>query len=539
MDPTKEQLKARIDATGQQPVPQTSPTLPPTTPQLSTLQTPVPASSLTPSQTFDLPQPQAPTIQQEYVTSVTQDVQNARNALEADYKSRQERADKELERLRGEEKQITDKQQELTQPFREQLETAERERLFINENFQANQRLVGELESLVGEANARLTGEVNRFASRSSIQAGYTRTLNDITARSGLIQSVMAARNGQIAQAYTMIDRSVAAIAADRNDELRFYDALLTLNNQKQLKLDTESKKIVDEKTALLKGDLSKLEKTAQSIKDAMIDPDTALAYAEAGVTLLDTPEQINKKLADYQYVKETRDLSNQMALKGFSSIPSGTKAPGDAPTVTITDSRGVKRSYYLQPTPLSPKEIQQQQDAQRMARETVTTVQDKIDDISNLLTHSGMKGTVGAYGIARWTPLSPDKADKQAFIGKVQQLISRETLDTLINLKAAGGTLGALSDQERVMLQNAASAIGFWAIEKDGKVVGYEIDEASFKAELETIQTLAIRARDRALGDSGLVLPTEVAAIDALRNAMTTSTGASIKGKESLYFSN
>lgn len=389
MEPTKEQLDARIKATGQQPVPQTAPKLPPTTPQLGALQTPVPASSLTPSPAFDLPQPQAPIIQQEYVTSVTQDVQNARNALESEYKARQAQADKELERLRGEEKQITDKQQELTQPFREQLENAERERLYINENFQANQRLVGELESLVGEANARLTGEQNRFASRSSIQAGYTRTLNDITARSGLIQSVMAARNGQIAQAYTLIDRSVAAIAADRNDELRFYDALLTLNNQKQLKLDTESKKIMDEETALLKGDLSKLEKTAQSIKDAMLDPDMALAYAEAGVTLLDTPEQINEKLAGFAYAKEVRDLSNEMASQGYTALLPGQKPPVGAKVVTTTDTKGVSKTYYAKASTSTSVE------ASTKSGTLVYTAADKAEDSRALEQSRGEDGYV------------------------------------------------------------------------------------------------------------------------------------------------
>lgn len=344
MDPTKEQLKARIEATGQQPVPQNQP---PATPELSPLQNPVPASSLAPAQNLNLPQPQAPVVQQQYFASVTQDVQNARSTLEADYKARQDKADKELERLRTEEKAITDKQQELTPPFREQLENAEHERLYINENFQANQRLVGELESLSNEASARLTGELGRFASKSSIASGFNRTLNDVTARAGLIQSVMSARNGQIAQAYTMIDRSVAAIAADRNDELRFYDALLTLNNQKQIKLDTESKKIVDEETALLKGDLARAEETADTIKKAMLDPDTALAYAEAGVTLLDTPEQIKKKLGDYAYSKEIRDISNEMALRGYAAIIPGVNPPAGAQVVTVTDARGNKKQYY------------------------------------------------------------------------------------------------------------------------------------------------------------------------------------------------
>lgn len=319
----------------------------PTAPQLSPIQNPVPANTLTPPQDVQLPQPTAPTVQRDYFTGATAAVESARTTLESEFTRQKEEADKKLADLRAEEKAIFGKQEALTQPFREQLENTERERLYINENFQANQRLVGELEALVTEGSSRLTEEAGRFAPRSAIQAGYNKTLTDITARAGLIQSVMSARNGQIGQAYTMIDRSVAAIAADRNDQLAYYDALLSLNEKGQIKLDTESKAIAEEQRTLLKGDLQRAEKTADTIKEAMIDPDTALAYAEAGVTLLDTPEEINKKLGKYAYAKEVRDISNEMALKGYAPVVPGANPPSGAQVVTVTDSKGGKKQYY------------------------------------------------------------------------------------------------------------------------------------------------------------------------------------------------
>lgn len=179
------------------------------------------------------------------------------------------------------------------------------------------------------------------------------------------------------------------------------------------------------------------------------------------------------------------------------------------------------------------------QEAAIQQAKDAIPAVTDKINGISALLSHPGLTGSVGAYGISRWTPLSADKSERQDFIAGVQQLISKDTLDTLINLKAQGGTLGALSDQERVMLQQAASKISSWAVHDKNdptKVIGYEIGEDAFKAELSTIQSLAERARDKALGNAGLVTPDETAAIEQfLSGGSSASTPSTIN--PALYF--
>ena len=135
-----------------------------------------------------------------------------------------------------------------------------------------------------------------------------------------------------------------------------------------------------------------------------------------------------------------------------------------------------------------------------------IETLNTKVNLIDSLIDHPGMTGTTGVYGIARWTPFSPDKAEKQQFISGVSQLISQETLGTLLNLKAQGGTLGALSDGERRMLQEAATKIGTWEMRNDDdKVTGYEIDEASMKAELNEIKRLANLAIQKAGGTVNL----------------------------------
>jgi len=119
-----------------------------------------------------------------------------------------------------------------------------------------------------------------------------------------------------------------------------------------------------------------------------------------------------------------------------------------------------------------------------------------KLTLIDEILNSPGMKGSVGAYRISRWTPVRIDKSAKAEFNASVQQLVSQETIDRLLNLKKAGGTLGALSDQERVMLQSAATKINTWYDAEKGK---YIVSEAAFKKEIENIQDLTKKALKRA----------------------------------------
>lgn len=131
-----------------------------------------------------------------------------------------------------------------------------------------------------------------------------------------------------------------------------------------------------------------------------------------------------------------------------------------------------------------------------------------KITSLENLSSRvsSDGRGAVGPSWLARLGLFSFNKLSgrQQDFIAGVEQLIQQETIDKLVQSKAAGATYGALSDGEREMLANSASKVGTWRIlDKKGKVVGYNISEASLKKELDNIKRLAELARDRIQGDS------------------------------------
>lgn len=139
-----------------------------------------------------------------------------------------------------------------------------------------------------------------------------------------------------------------------------------------------------------------------------------------------------------------------------------------------------------------------------------ILAIQTKIGLIDEIEANKlGAAGVVGLFpGITTLKSIF-NKGERIDFMASVQQLVSKETLSALINVKAQGGTFGALSDGERVLLQNAATKISGW-IEKEsadpnatptGNII---TSFKSFNKEVVLIKALAQKALARAQGNEG-----------------------------------
>ncbi len=152
-------------------------------------------------------------------------------------------------------------------------------------------------------------------------------------------------------------------------------------------------------------------------------------------------------------------------------------------------------------------------EDVPETDKEKAVEISSKIQDINSLINNKlGLKLAVGPTRINRTAGAlditSGGIGAKQDFIASVEQLVSEETLNSLINAKAKGATFGALSEGELALLKQSASKIGKWAkTDKSGKVVGYEAPEAAFVKELNTLKDLQIKAFEKA---TGVTYPTQ-----------------------------
>lgn len=289
----------------------------------------------------------------QYIGSLQGEVEKSRKALEETIKKQKEENDKKMAEYRQKEQETLKQVGELTTPFREELEKTERERLHINKNFEENQKLVDELETLLNQGNdlIRQQSEVTGLAAVRNPR--IQKTMDDVAARTGVIEAVMNARNGQIAQAENMIDRSINAITADRQDRLHYYETILELNSRDILSLDSTAKSLAQEEINTARTFLDSAVRNADYFKQLLVNPATATLMGEAGVSLNDSPEQVSAKLAQADYNREVRDVTNKMALSGATPVydPSSINP---SQLVTLTDPRGNPMYFKKEAKPVS-----------------------------------------------------------------------------------------------------------------------------------------------------------------------------------------
>lgn len=335
----------------------------------------VDATDVNPTNNIKLPTPTASNIENSYITSLTSNVEKLRTQLEDTYSKKEEDLKTEKATLKEEQKKLLenidptkretyDQETRITQ---NQLDAAESASATLKEDFEKRRSLTSELEQLLTEGNTLIEQQRNLPVGQKVVDANVNKTMRDVTARAGVIEAVFSALDGNITQAHSIINNANTAVSAQWKDELDYYNTLLTLNNNDLISIDTDSKKIADEKVKLITGDLEKAEKTAEYIKGLMTSPEAAQFMAEAGITLTDSVEEINTKMSAQSKVEEIKDIKNQMALKGYIYVPFPSKGSN-----LVTVSAGGQTLSFKEPPekakttttePLSILDIQRYQE--------------------------------------------------------------------------------------------------------------------------------------------------------------------------------
>lgn len=115
------------------------------------------------------------------------------------------------------------------------------------------------------------------------------------------------------------------------------------------------------------------------------------------------------------------------------------------------------------------------------------------INDVTGLLGVRGLANAVGTNSLSRFNPVNTLTGARQGFVAGVEQLRQGLTLTALQNAKANGATFGALSEGELNLLSQSSSKLGTWAIkDSGGNVTGYNVDQKTFKKELDTINNFS-----------------------------------------------
>jgi hypothetical protein len=134
-----------------------------------------------------------------------------------------------------------------------------------------------------------------------------------------------------------------------------------------------------------------------------------------------------------------------------------------------------------------------------------------QVNSIESVKNSPAFHNAVGPGKLSRMSFLGIGQSDVNTIISKLDQVTAQKTLDTLISTKSQGGTLGALSDQERVMLQNAATRInGFKhnvSNDPNKRVQGYRIKEDDFMDALNELESSIVRLNAYNNGKTSLMV--------------------------------
>lgn len=357
-----------------------------------------------------------------------------------------------------------------------------------------------QLNSIVAKSQAdqlRLEGQGRGIT--DVIIGGQQAQINREAAIAALpVQAQLAAAQGDLEMAQQHVDKMFQIKSQDALAQYQYkskvVDAVYNFaTTQEQRRLD--ALKVQEDRKYAEQQDFLKTQRTLLSSAVQQGAPASVIEAINSGKSILDVISAAGQYNGD---VLARQIQQAQLRKLNTPDAPTGFKAP-EVKSINGQDmqwnSQTGKWETIAGGTPTN--------------QAIVDATKDTISTISDLKTHKGLKGTVGVYGVGRWTPLSVDKAEQRDFIAGVSQLISQETLGSLINLKAKGGTLGALSEKELAILRSTASKISDWEIKDGDRVVGYEASEADFKRELDRIEMLAKRAQVKALGYDPTYIPT------------------------------
>ncbi len=170
-------------------------------------------------------------------------------------------------------------------------------------------------------------------------------------------------------------------------------------------------------------------------------------------------------------------NLARQEASKGSTSVVD----TGNGKVLVTYDSNG----NITNQQPISSGQTQS-------TPQQLSQTQSNITQISELTKLTDKSNAVGTNALSRLSLANVFTGTKSNFIADVEQIRKDLTLDKLQSAKANGATFGALSEGEMKLLDQSASKIGTWAVEKDGKVVGYKTTVNEFNKELEKINNFA-----------------------------------------------
>ena len=277
-----------------------------------------------------LPPPTAPAVQANFQQGLEATIASARANLDNTLKverdaalKRQDELNARLEAMMRESdptKRATYAQEQ--EILQNQLNAAQTASATLEEDFNRRRKIVGELDHLLTQGNQAIETARAMPVAMSVLNKSVAATAQMVHARAGVLQAVVSGLDGNINTAHSIINNASNAVAAVWQDQLVYNQAYMNLVENGQLAKNKIQTDYANAQIRLAENKLKSLTATKEHLIKLMIDPESAQFIADAGVTLNDSIEEINTKMANRAGQQEREDIKNELALEGYQYVP-------------------------------------------------------------------------------------------------------------------------------------------------------------------------------------------------------------------------
>lgn len=217
----------------------------------------------------------------------------------------------------------------------------------ITADFGKRRALTGRLEELLteGQEYIRQQKEVTGLAAVRNPR--IQRAIEDVAAEAGIVQATISAYDGNISQAFNIINGKMNVIVTSRQEELNYYKTVLNLANRDIISLDEDSKRIANEQVKIAETFLNNALDISNYVSKLLANP--ATAGLMDGVKLTDSIEAIQQKVSQNSYNKEVSELVNAMVAEGNTLVYDPASVPASQ-LITLTDARGGQHYFKKEP---------------------------------------------------------------------------------------------------------------------------------------------------------------------------------------------
>jgi hypothetical protein len=380
-------------------------------------------------------------------------------------------------------------------------------------------RLKNEAIAIPLEVQKEFTGTL---ATRSDVAPIQTARLRDNAIRTLTSSSLAQAIQGNIQTASSLakdaVDIEFAPLQARLNAEMFNYQRNKDVLEREDMKKAQALEINLNERARILEE--QKIEKKSISdigLKLAEYGVDTTTINSVLGAKNINEAISLaGSKLRDPAQIAE---LENIRLNDNLTKL----KIQKEIEDINILKTYGgLTPAQWLEQQKTQREELAKTQKDKEQANKDALTLDQNIRQVDTILGSGALNTIIGPTflnrGVARQKGVATtiasaltgglgigslyDEATRaDDTVGLIQQIVDKQFLDELVNVKAKGATFGALTDKEGQALRNAGTAISNSVIERDGKVIGYDMSEKEFKNQLNIIKTNMLKAYEKATG--------------------------------------